>query len=150
MNDRQLTGNIGLFYACYRLSLRSWNTMPTVRNAKGADVIIVSEEGEMLGVQVKALAGEADVFIGKNYADPSVMFWIVLMNVRKSCQPKAYVIPTVDIINGVEACRRGINSSKNLVYSDNPKADGRVTCYLNKKFLKEDNHNYSDAWESIR
>lgn len=150
MNDRQLTGNIGLFYTCYRLSLRNWNVMPTVRNAKGADIIIVSTEGNMLGIQVKTLANEADVFIGKNYKDPSVKFWVVLMNVRTSNQPLAYIIPAEDVRNGVESCNNGRNSDKDLVYRDNvKKADGSFTCYLNKKFLKGGAHSYGEAWENI-
>src|SRR5689334_2198993 len=28
----QLTGNVGLYYCCYRLSLLGWNVMPTARN----------------------------------------------------------------------------------------------------------------------
>ena len=31
--DPQLTGNVGLYYCCYRLSLLGWNVMPTARNA---------------------------------------------------------------------------------------------------------------------
>ena len=35
----QITGNIGLYWTCYRLSRMGWNAMPTVRNARGVDVI---------------------------------------------------------------------------------------------------------------
>lgn len=34
----QITGNIGLFYACYELSRKGWNVMPTSRNARGIDI----------------------------------------------------------------------------------------------------------------
>ena len=37
--DPQVTGNIGLYYVCYRLSRRGWNVMPTARNARGIDMI---------------------------------------------------------------------------------------------------------------
>ena len=35
----QVTGNIGLYYACYKLSCMGWNVMPTARNARGIDII---------------------------------------------------------------------------------------------------------------
>jgi hypothetical protein len=30
----QITGNLGLYYCCYKLSLLGWNVMPTARNAR--------------------------------------------------------------------------------------------------------------------
>jgi len=35
--DNQVTGNVGLYYVCYRLSRMGWNAMPTARNARGID-----------------------------------------------------------------------------------------------------------------
>ena len=31
----QVVGNIGMYYAAYRLSQQGWNVMPTARNARG-------------------------------------------------------------------------------------------------------------------
>jgi len=36
--DPQITGNIGLYYTCYHLSMLGWNVMPTARNARGVDM----------------------------------------------------------------------------------------------------------------
>lgn len=149
MYDKQLTGSIGLFYACYRLSLIGWNTLPTIRNARGPDIILVKDE-KKLGIQVKTLSAEADVPLGNNYNDPSVDFWIVLMNVRKGEQQKVFIIPQKDIAQGVTVCEGGVNSSTNLVYHDQPKADGKITCWLNKKFLLGAEHGYAEAWQSIK
>lgn len=44
--DPQITGNVGLYYCCYKLSLLGWNVMPTARNARGVDIIVYSREGE--------------------------------------------------------------------------------------------------------
>ena len=38
-HEAQIVGNIGMFYACYRLSRLGWNVMPTARNARGVDII---------------------------------------------------------------------------------------------------------------
>lgn len=148
MNDKQLTGNIGLFYACYRLSLLGWNAMPTVRNAQGADIILV-KGGKKLGIQVKALLDENDVIMGKNYADPSVDYWIVLTNMRHTDKQHVYIIPQKDIDEGVKVCERGINLSENIVSHDTVKADGKISYYITRKFLKKTNHGYEDAWDSL-
>lgn len=148
MNDKQLTGNIGLFYACYRLSLLGWNAMPTVRNAQGADIILV-KGGKKLGIQVKALSSETDdVILGENHDDPTVDFWIVLMNARRD-KPLAYIIPQKAIDEGVKVCERGINLSENIVSHDTVKADGKISYYITRKFLKKTNHGYEDAWDSL-
>ncbi len=148
MNNRQITGNIGLFYSCYRLSLCGWNALPTIRNARGADIILV-KDGKKLGIQVKTLSGATDVFLGKNYADPSVDVFVVLMNVRKPVQQKTFVIPKEDILHGVHICEQGENSSKNLVYHDVVKSDGKIAYYINGKFLLNMPHEYTDAWQCI-
>ena len=128
MINKQNTGNVGLFYACYCLSLHGWNAMPTIRNAKGADILIFSEEGKKFGVQVKALSARNDVILGKDYIhSPTVDFWVVLMDVRLD-SPKAYIIPAQDITDGVEACRSGIDSKGKLVTNDLPKPDGSMAC----------------------
>jgi len=54
----QLVGNIGLFYASYELSKRGWNCLPTMRNAKGPDIIAFSQDAKkkaFVQVQVKSL-----------------------------------------------------------------------------------------------
>ena len=38
----QITGNVGLYYYCYKLSLPGWNVMPTARDARGVDIIAYS------------------------------------------------------------------------------------------------------------
>jgi hypothetical protein len=48
----QLTGNVGLYYCCYRLSLLGWNVMPTARNARGVDIIAYSRDVSRLGTRL--------------------------------------------------------------------------------------------------
>lgn len=49
-----LTGNTGVFYVAYRLSKLGWNVLPTVRNARGPDLIIIDADGKQkYSVQVK-------------------------------------------------------------------------------------------------
>jgi hypothetical protein len=37
MARQQVTGNVGMYFAAYRLSQMGWNVMPTARNARGID-----------------------------------------------------------------------------------------------------------------
>jgi hypothetical protein len=46
MENKQVTGNVGLFYTCYQLSLLGWNVMPTSRNARGIDILIYSHDAK--------------------------------------------------------------------------------------------------------
>ena len=35
----QVVGNVGMYFAAYRLSLMGWNVMPTSRNARAIDLL---------------------------------------------------------------------------------------------------------------
>ena len=151
MNIKQLTGNAGVFYACYRLSLLGWNALPTVRNAKGPDIIPVNDK-KILGIRVSTQSGATDISMdSKNYDDPSIDYWIILLNARKDDQPRsnAYIISKNDIISGMNICKKGENSSENLVYHDTPKEDGTITYWINENFLLKKNHGYSEAWQTL-
>lgn len=47
LKDKQVTGNVGLYYISYRLSRMGWNVMPTSRNAKGIDILAYGKDGEI-------------------------------------------------------------------------------------------------------
>jgi len=77
-----ITGNVGLYYCCYRLSLLEWNVMPTARNARGVDIIAYSADASrFLGIQVKAL---------------SRRFWIIVNRVA-SDTPSAFVLTPSEV-----------------------------------------------------
>ena len=61
----QITGNVGLYYYCYKLSLLGWNVMPTSRNARGIDIIAYSADASrFVGIPVKALSKRNPVPLG--------------------------------------------------------------------------------------
>jgi hypothetical protein len=35
----QVVGNVGMYFAAYRLSQMGWNVMPTARNARSVDLL---------------------------------------------------------------------------------------------------------------
>ena len=87
----QITGNAGLYYCCYRLSLLGWNVMPTARNARGIDVLAYSSSASRkVAIQIKSLSKRAPVPLGLSVDDLMGDFWIVVNGVATS--PKAYIL----------------------------------------------------------
>jgi hypothetical protein len=87
----QVTGNVGLYYCCYQLSLRGWNVMPTARNARGIDVIAYDgTASKFLGIQVKALSKRNPVPLGTNLEKIMGDFWIIVNNVAE--RPVAFIM----------------------------------------------------------
>ena len=94
MIENQIVGNIGMYYACFRLSQRKWNVMPTARNAKGVDIIAYSPDGKKyIGIQVKTLSkrnpipvGDIDKVIGD--------FWLVVTNATETIPPVYIFTPS--------------------------------------------------------
>jgi hypothetical protein len=64
--DKNITGNIGLYYVAYKLSLLDWHVLTTSRNVKGPDLIIYdSDFCKSRTVQVKAFSEEDAIGLGR-------------------------------------------------------------------------------------
>ena len=88
----QITGNLGLYYCCYRLSLLGWNVMPTARNARGVDIIAYSSDASRFnGIQVKALSKRSPVPLGQSLEKCMGDFWVVINKVASEA-PQAFVL----------------------------------------------------------
>lgn len=91
-HPNQIVGNIGLFYACYKLSALGWNAMPTSRNARGIDVICFSMDGaRMLTFQIKTLSKKSPVPLGTSLDRILGDFWIIVGEAA-SDTPKCYIL----------------------------------------------------------
>ncbi len=89
--DAQITGNVGLYWTCYRLSLMGWNAMPTTRNARGVDVLAYNHDcSRKVSIQVKTLSKKNPVPLGTSLDKIMGDFWVVVNNVSTS--PAAYVL----------------------------------------------------------
>lgn len=90
--NSQITGNAGLYYCCYQLTLLGWNVMPTARNARGVDIIAYSQDASRLvGVQVKALGKRNPVPLGSSLDKCMGHFWVIINKVATSA-PSAFVM----------------------------------------------------------
>ena len=93
--DPQLTGNAGLYYTCYHLSLLGWNVMPTARNARGVDIIAYSQDAtRKLAIQVKALSKRNPVPLGTSLEKVMGDFWVIVNKVTSSAPSAFIMLPT--------------------------------------------------------
>jgi hypothetical protein len=126
----QIVGNSGLYLACYELSQRGWNVMPTARNARGVDIIAYDADATSFrGLQVKALSKKAPVPLGLSLDKVMGDFWIIINNL--ATEPQAYIM-TPD-----EVRKRAHRGEK----------DGRVSFWLQPKDYAVEE--FKDAWERI-
>lgn len=127
----QLTGNVGLYYCCYRLSLLGWNVMPTARNARGVDIIAYSRDASrFVGVQVKALSKRNPVPLGGSPDKIMGDFWVIVNKVATPT-PAAFVLLPLEVR---ERAHRG-------------EKDGRVSYWLQPGDYEQGP--FHEAWERI-
>jgi len=128
--DTQVTGNVGLYWACYRLSRMGWNAMPTARNARGVDIIAYNRDcTRTISIQVKTLSKRSPVPLGTSLDKVIGDFWVIVNNVV--VEPSTYVLFPSEI---KELAHRG-------------EKDGRVSYWLQPSvYCVED---YLEAWHRI-
>lgn len=104
----QVTGNVGLYFVCYRLSLLGWNAMPTSRNARGIDILAYNTNcSRTISIQVKTLSKRAPVPLGNSIEKLMGDFWVIVNNI--SNQPVAFVIRPSEVY---ERAHRGEKNGK--------------------------------------
>lgn len=129
--DPQITGNVGLYYCCYKLSLLGWNVMPTARNARGVDIIAYSiDASRFIGVQVKALSKRNPVPLGTNLEKCMGDFWIIVNKVATS-SPSAFILLPSEVKT---RAHRG-------------EKEGRVSFWLQPSAYEQDS--FREAWQRI-
>ena len=128
--DPQLTGNVGLYYCCYKLSLLGWNVMPTARNARGVDIVAYSADASrFVGVQVKALSKRNPVPLGTTLDKIMGDFWVIVNRVVS--EPAAFVLLPAEVKT---LAKRG-------------EKDGRVSYWLQPREYEQEE--FKDAWARI-
>ncbi len=129
--DPQLTGNVGLYYCCYRLSLLGWNVMPTARNARGVDIIAYSRDASrFVGVQVKSLSKRSAVPLGTSLNKIMGDFWVIVNKVVTNSPSTFVLLPS-------EIGERALRNEK----------DGRVSYWLEPGAYEQEP--FREAWERI-
>ena len=103
----QITGNSGLYYAAWELSRRGWHVMPTVRNARGSDLIVVNDdETVFLGIQSKALSKRQAVGLGKGIDDLRSDWWVITVRANAN-DPVCFVMTLAEVRASAKQDRNG-------------------------------------------
>lgn len=106
--ETQITGNTGMYYACYKLSELGYNVMPTARNAKGVDIVAYTPDAKKyLGFQVKTVSRKWGVPLGKNGVTNSMAdYWIVVV-LDGQGGPDCYILKPGEVRSGVFVDSKG-------------------------------------------
>ncbi|SEP10165.1 hypothetical protein SAMN02799625_04682 [Methylobacterium sp. UNC300MFChir4.1] len=119
MAAAHLTGNAGLYHVARELSRRGWHVMPTVRNARGADLYAASaDERVVWPIQSKALSKKAPVPLGGSLRTLRSQWWVVTVEAN-TATPTCYVLTLDEVRDGAH---RGVNTAGKVSYWLQPKA----------------------------
>lgn len=95
-HNNQVTGNVGMYYACYQLSRLGLNVLPTSRNAKGADIVAyTSDQSRLLTFQVKTMSKLSNISVGKSLDHVRSDWWIIVTNAYDV--PSAYIMTPAEL-----------------------------------------------------
>ena len=130
----QVTGNAGLYYCCYMLSLRDWNVMPTARNARGVDILIYDSDAKhKFGIQVKSLSKRSPVPLGTSLDKIMGDYWIIVNNVAsKTDSPSAFILLPGEV--------------KSLAQ---PNKEGKEAYWLQPRAYEDKKYQFREAWDRI-
>jgi hypothetical protein len=128
----QLTGNAGLYHVARELSRRGWHVMPTVRNARGADLYAASDdEATVLPIQSKALSKRSAVPLGSSLENLCSPWWIITLNAN-TASPTCYVLTLEEVRT---SAARNVNSA------------GQASHWLEpRSFIQPE---YEEAWHRL-
>ncbi len=91
MSTKHITGNVGLYLTCYKLSKLGWNAMPTARNARGIDIVAYDRRAShFIGVQVKTVSKRSPIGLGKDLDNIAGDFWVIVA--RAADEPTSFVM----------------------------------------------------------
>jgi hypothetical protein len=129
--DPQITGNTGLYFTCYQLSLLGWNVMPTARNARGVDIVAYNQDASrMLAIQVKALSKRNPVPLGASLDKVMGDFWVIVNKVS-SAEPSVFIMTPAEV---KELARRN-------------EKEGRASFWLEPSSY--DSERFKEKWQRI-
>jgi hypothetical protein len=127
----QVVGNIGMYYAAYRLSQHGWNVMPTSRNARGVDLLAYDVGAHIFkAVQVKALSNRNPVPLGNTLDKLMGDWWIIVTNAG-SANPVCFIMKPDEV---KQLAHRG-------------EKDERISYWLQPKQYDKDQ--FREAWDRI-
>lgn len=105
--DSAMTGNAGLNYVSWQLSRRGWHVMPTIRNARGSDLIVTDgDEDVFFGVQSKALSKRQAVPLGTSLEVLRSDWWVITVRAN-SDSPTCFILTCEEVRSGATQDKNG-------------------------------------------
>ena len=106
MKNRSLIGAAGVHYVCAELSMQGLIALPTVRNTKGMDVIVLKENGDFLANrQVKTSSNKVSFWpVGKDYKkwNSKQDYYVFVRYYDEHFE--AFLAPAKQVIEEVDKC----------------------------------------------
>ena len=108
-----------MYHVARELSRRGWHVMPTVRNARGADLYAASDdESRVLPIQSKALSKRNPVPLGNSLDKLCSVWWVITINANEPA-PTCFIL-SLDEVKA--AAHRGVNAAGTVSYWLQPKS----------------------------
>ena len=133
--SRQHCAEMALHWVAYQLGRSGLSTLPTSRNAAGADLFVYGDDCAIaLGVQVKGRQTRADVPLGHDLGKIKGAFWVIASNVG-SDSPVCYVLTPDEV-------------KSQAIRDNNPsKGTGKHHYWLKPSAFEQEQ--FVEAWERI-
>ena len=127
----QMTGNLGLYHVCCKLSELGWNTTPISGDTRANRIHCTNENSSktiLLQVRSRRVKDHAISISNPNKIVGD--FWIIVLNTSLN-NSECYIIPASEIANNIE-------TQKNK--------SGKISHFLDRKFNIE---LFKENWERI-
>jgi hypothetical protein len=128
-----VTGNVGIYFAAYRLSLMSWNVMPTARIARGIDLLAYdATASRFLGIHVKTLSKTRPPPVPLGISIETFLgdWWIIVTKITTD-KPECFIMKPDEVRR---LAHRG-------------EKDGRISYWLQPN--KYQTNEFREAWDRI-
>jgi hypothetical protein len=128
---KHLLGNVGLYFAAYRLSLLGWNVMPADQNGPGIDLLACDATAERkLSIQIKSLSKRDYVPLGDSLDKTTGDWWIIVTKVITN-EPQCFIMKPDEV--------------RNLAHR--AEEDGKISFWLHPR--QYDITEFREAWARI-
>jgi hypothetical protein len=126
-----LVGNVGLYFAAYRLSLLGWNVMLATQNAPGIDLLARDANAERtLRIHIKSLSKRDPVPLG-NSLDEIMGDWLIIITKVVTNEPQCFIMKPDEVRN----------------LSHRGEEDGKISFWLHPR--QYDITEFREAWARI-
>ena len=100
--SRHITGNMGLYYVCFKLSELGWNVIPQKCNTNDPNIAVCwkgADKNRKITVQTRSFSEKMAAKIGNNLDKIMGDFWIIVTHLN-SGEPQIYILSSDEVKAG--------------------------------------------------